>query len=61
VVDFFFQYYGPAVRAFAALDATGKTALRDELIDLWSSNNQAADDNTTLVEAEYLEVEGVRA
>lgn len=61
VVDFFFKYYGPTVRAYAALDASGKTALRDELINLWSSNNKAGDDNSTLVEAEYLEVTGVRA
>jgi SAM-dependent methyltransferase len=61
VVDFFFKYYGPTVRAWAALDAAGRTALRDELIDLWSGNNEAGDDNLTLVQAEYLDVEGVRA
>lgn len=60
VVDFFFEYYGPTLRAKAALDAAGQSALRNDLVDLWTSNNQAADGSTD-VQAEFLEVHAVRA
>jgi ubiquinone/menaquinone biosynthesis C-methylase UbiE len=60
VAQFFFQYYGPTLRALAALDDTGKAGLRKDLVDLWARNNRATD-GTTLVESEYLEVIGVRA
>jgi SAM-dependent methyltransferase len=55
VVEFFFTYYGPTLRARAALDAAGQTALRQDLEQLWTSNNQAHD-GSTHVDAEYLEV-----
>lgn len=55
VVDFFSTYYGPTNRAMATLDEDNQTALHDELEALWSKNNQA-NDGTTYVEAEYLEV-----
>jgi hypothetical protein len=51
---------GPTTRAFATLGETDAAALRAELVDLWSSNNQSADPNRTRVDAEYLEVVGVR-
>lgn len=60
VVDFFCTYYGPTVRAVAALDAAGQKAMRDELTQLWTNNNQARD-GTTHVEAEYLEVDAIRS
>jgi hypothetical protein len=60
VVEFFRAYYGPANRAFAALDATEQLALRRDLEQLWSANNRAHD-GATFVEAEYLEVVGIRA
>jgi 2-polyprenyl-3-methyl-5-hydroxy-6-metoxy-1,4-benzoquinol methylase len=60
VVEFFFAYYGPTLRALAALDATGQTALRQDLVQLWTSNNQA-DDGSTHVDAEYLEVVAIRS
>jgi len=60
VADFFFTYYGPTVRALAALDEAGQGALRQELADLWSANNLAADGSTE-VAAEYLEVVAVRS
>jgi SAM-dependent methyltransferase len=60
VVDFFFAYYGPTNRAFAALGETARTALHGELTELWSKNNLAAD-GTTRVEGEYLEVTATRA
>lgn len=61
VVQFFFKYYGPALRALAALDTNGQDALRKDLVELWSASNKATDDGTTFVEAEYLEVVAVRA
>lgn len=60
VADFFFEFYGPTLRALAALEGDKRTALRDELVQLWTRNNVATD-GSTLVEAEYLEVDAVRA
>jgi SAM-dependent methyltransferase len=54
-VDFFQAWYGPTLRAFAALDAGGQAALRRDLTRLWSKHNLATD-GTTHVESEYLEV-----
>ena len=59
VVDFFRLNYGPMTRAFASLDLVGQEDLRRELIDLWSGHNQA-EDLTTRVDAEYLEVVATR-
>ena len=55
VVEFFRMYYGPTQRAFGALDENAQLALRKDLEQLWSDNNQATD-GTTHVDAEYLEV-----
>jgi hypothetical protein len=60
VVEFYRQSYGPANRAFAALDAAGQAALRHDLERLWSEHNLATD-GTTHVECEYLEVEAIKA
>jgi hypothetical protein len=60
VVESFRMYYGPTQRAFEALDANGQAALRSELEQLWTANNQKSD-NTTFVEGEYLEVLATRA
>jgi len=59
VVDFFRVNYGPMSRAFASLDLIGQEDLRTELVDLWSTHNQAAN-GTTRVDAEYLEVIAAR-
>lgn len=59
VVNFFCTYYGPTVRATAALDEAGQRALREELTQLWEGSNQASGD-ATHVEAEYLEVMAIR-
>jgi len=59
VVESFRLYYGPTQRAFDALDAEGRAALRNDLEQLWSEHNQATD-NTTYVEGEYLEVIATR-
>lgn len=60
VADFFLSYYGPTVRALAALEGDAKDSLRRDLAALWTSNNVASD-GSTLVESEYLDVSGVRA
>jgi ubiquinone/menaquinone biosynthesis C-methylase UbiE len=59
VVNEFIQWYGPTLRAFASLDETGKAALRRELESLWLDHNRA-DDGTTRVQSEYLEVMGTK-
>lgn len=59
-VDYFRAWYGPTLRAFSALDQKGQAALRHDLAGLWSEHNQATDDSTH-VEAEYLEVLATRA
>lgn len=60
VADFFFDYYGPTLRAKAALDEAGQQALRDELVALWTANNRATDGSTS-VDSEYLEVTALKA
>jgi hypothetical protein len=60
VVEYFRMYYGPAQRAFVALDENGQAAMRKELEQLWSDNNKATD-GTTDVDAEYLEVVAIRS
>jgi ubiquinone/menaquinone biosynthesis C-methylase UbiE len=60
VVEFFRQYYGPANRAFASLDETDASKLRDELEALWSAHNRGGDE-LTVVSSEYLEVIAVKA
>jgi len=59
VVDFYRKNYGPMLRAFGSLDVTEQEKLRTELVDLWSSHNQA-NGNATQVDAEYLEVIATR-
>jgi SAM-dependent methyltransferase len=55
VVNEFRLWYGPTVRAFAALDESKREALRADLEKLWSDHNRAMD-GTTRVQSEYLEV-----
>jgi ubiquinone/menaquinone biosynthesis C-methylase UbiE len=61
VVEFFREYYGPSNRAFATLAEAQREALRKELAELWASNNLSKDGSRTIVDAEYLEVVGIRA
>jgi hypothetical protein len=61
VVEFFREHYGPATRAFAALDRESGETLRTELVSLWASQNRAVEPARTIVDAEYLEVVGTRA
>lgn len=60
VVEFFRLYYGPTNRAFASLDADDQAHLRRNLESLWTIQNRAGADCTTVF-AEYLEVIGIRA
>lgn len=59
VVEFFRNNYGPMTRAFEALDPAGQENLRNDLVSLWSTHNQAAG-GATKVDAEYLEVIATR-
>jgi SAM-dependent methyltransferase len=59
VVEFFRLNYGPMTRAFGSLDAKGKEQLRTELENLWALHNKS-EGNTTIVDAEYLEVIATR-
>jgi SAM-dependent methyltransferase len=59
-VELFRGWYGPTVRAFAALDDERQRALFTDLVGLWTDNNLAGP-NATRVESEYLEVVATRA
>ncbi len=58
-VEYFRAYYGPTLRAFAALTAGAQAALRSDLEQLWTQHNHAGD-SVTQVDSTYLEVIGVR-
>ncbi|WP_027546008.1 class I SAM-dependent methyltransferase [Bradyrhizobium sp. WSM2254] len=53
-LEIFKSYYGPMLKAFAALDESGQAALRRDLITLLGEFNHA-DDGTVVVHSEYLE------
>jgi len=59
VVEFFRANYGPMTRAFASIGKEAQQQLRAELTDLWSRHNRA-NDGTTRVDAEYLQVVALR-
>jgi SAM-dependent methyltransferase len=59
VVEFFRANYGPMTRAFASIGEEAQQQLRAELTDLWSRHNRA-NDGTTRVDAEYLQVVAIR-
>lgn len=54
-LDIFREYYGPVLKAFAALDDAGKQALAQDIIDLVERFNRSGD-GTMVVPSEYLEV-----
>ena len=60
VVETFRKYFGPVNVGFSKLDEAGQAALRQDLVDLWTSHNRATD-GTTEVESEYLEVRATRS
>ena len=53
-LEVFKSYYGPMLKAFAALDETAQAALRRDLMALLGEFNHA-DDGTVVVHSEYLE------
>ena len=53
-LEIFKSYYGPMLKAFAALDESGQAALRRDLITLLGEFNRT-DDGTVVVHSEYLE------
>jgi SAM-dependent methyltransferase len=54
-LDVFKSYYGPMLKAFAALDATNQQGLRNDLLALIGRMNRA-EDGTLVVPSEYLEI-----
>ncbi|HQR20307.1 MAG TPA: methyltransferase domain-containing protein [Burkholderiaceae bacterium] len=54
-IDVFRTFYGPLLKAFAALDAAAQAALEDELHQLIARFNRASD-GTAVIPGEYLEV-----
>src|SRR5215207_9839736 len=53
------EYYGPTVRAFAALDAEGQEALAADLGELCESRNVSGD-GTLVAPSDYLEAVAIR-
>lgn len=60
VVGHFRNYFGPVQKAFSALDENGQASLSRDLERLWTEHNRA-DDGTTKIDSEYLEVIALRA
>lgn len=58
-MDVFRTYYGPTLKAFAALDAAGQTALANDLMELLERFNQGGSE-TLSIPSEYLEVVATR-
>lgn len=54
-LDVFKTYYGPVLKAFAALDADKQPALADDLLALIARFNRA-DDGTMVAPSEYLQI-----
>jgi hypothetical protein len=54
-IDTFRTYYGPALKAFEALDPSGREALASDMVDLVGRFNMSGDD-TMVVPSDYLEV-----
>jgi ubiquinone/menaquinone biosynthesis C-methylase UbiE len=54
-LDIFRTYYGPVLKAFAALEAPQKTALQEDLLMLVGQFNRSGD-KTVIVPSSYLEI-----
>jgi SAM-dependent methyltransferase len=59
-VEFFRRYFGPTHTTFSRLDGSGQAAFAAQLEALWTEHN-IANDGTTVVDAEYLDVRAIRA
>ena len=55
LLEVFTTFYGPMLKAFAALDADGQAALRADLLALVDRFNRSGD-GTVIVPSEYLEI-----
>ncbi|MGE0719676.1 MAG: class I SAM-dependent methyltransferase [Alphaproteobacteria bacterium] len=55
MLHIFRTYYGPMLKAFAALEAPGRQALEDDMLELMGRFNRSGD-ATLVVPSEYLEV-----
>ena len=60
VVEHFRKYFGPTQKAFESLDDAAQDALRKDMVELWTEHNHA-NDGTTRVTSEYLEVIATRS
>jgi ubiquinone/menaquinone biosynthesis C-methylase UbiE len=54
-VEIFKTYYGPVLKAFAALDSTSQNGLKRDILALIATMNRSADE-TMVVPSEYLEI-----
>ena len=54
-LETFKTYYGPLLKAFAALDAAGQVALERDIMDLIATFNRALD-GSVVIPSEYLEI-----
>jgi hypothetical protein len=54
-LEIFRNYYGPVLKAFAALDQANQQRLEDDLLALIDGANGATD-GTMIVPSEYLEI-----
>jgi hypothetical protein len=54
-LEIFRTFYGPVLKAFAALEPANQAALRHDMVSLLAQCNRA-DDGTLVVPSEYLEV-----
>jgi SAM-dependent methyltransferase len=61
LVDLFREYYGPTLKAFAALDDAGQDALYADLVKLVSESDRLTGEDAVAVPADYLEVVAKRA
>ena len=59
-VDLFRSWYGPTVRAFAALDEDRQRGFLADLVRLWTEHKTTGPD-ATRIESEFLEVVAIRA
>jgi SAM-dependent methyltransferase len=59
-LDLFCNYFGPTIRALAAVGEDGAAALRDDLAAVFDKHNKA-DDGTVVMQTNYMQVSAIRA
>lgn len=60
LLDLFFRYFGPVIRASESLDAAGRESLRRDVMGVFTKYNRATD-GTVAMECEYMQVVAKRA